>query len=81
MQPLRRGFTTLSEALGRTLQALHASLLSAIATERTASVMPALLRAMTALVHGSPYQRMQPGLLLLIVQVWNLRFAILCSTH
>ena len=52
----------------------------ALATEHTASVLPPLLRALTALVHGTPYQRMQPGLLLLVVQVRN-QYTVSHNTH
>lgn len=64
-----RGFTTLSEALGRTLLTLHTELLRYLATEHVPSVLPPMLRALTALVHATPYQRMQPGLLLRVVEV------------
>lgn len=66
-----RGFTSLSEALGHTLDALHECLLQSLHTERSVQVQPPLLRALMALVLGSPYQRLTPGLLLSVVQVVN----------
>ena len=55
----QRGFTTLSISLGNILSNLHTTLKGVIEREADGNVLAMTLRALSAVIQGSPYSRLQ----------------------
>ena len=76
---LNRGFTTLSMQLGRLLMNLHTTLQSAILKESSMSLLSSELRALSALIGVSPYNRLEPELAQRVFRVLCQKFDALIS--
>lgn len=64
-----RGVTTLSLSLGGIIVNSHRGLLQAIAKEQHPGVLLQIVMALKILVKGTPYNRLQQGLLTLSLSV------------